>query len=133
MFLIFPSWIAPYLTHLGNTANKYRLGCGHMQTNGSVPRYYGTETQSSLKSVLRIRIRRIRRFLGLLDPLVRGMDSDPDPSIIKQKQQENLVSYCLWLLFDFLSLKMDENAPSKSNKQKKFFFKLVFSWCLRRQ
>jgi hypothetical protein len=35
--------------------------------------------------VLRIRIRRIRMFLALLDPdpLVRGMD--PDPSIIKQK------------------------------------------------
>jgi hypothetical protein len=36
---------------------------------------------------IRIRIRRIRMLLGLLnldlDPLVRGMD--PDPSIIKQK------------------------------------------------
>jgi hypothetical protein len=32
---------------------------------------------------------RINMFLGLLDqdpePLVRGMDSDPDPSITKQK------------------------------------------------
>jgi hypothetical protein len=41
------------------------------------------------EAVLRIRIRRIRMFLGLLDPdpdpLVRGMDPDPDPSIIKQK------------------------------------------------
>jgi hypothetical protein len=40
-------------------------------------------------TVLRIRIRRMRNFLGLLDPdldpLVRGMDPDPDPSIIKQK------------------------------------------------
>jgi hypothetical protein len=44
-------------------------------------------------AVLRIRIRRIRMFLGLLypdpDPLVRGMDPDPaldpDPSITKQK------------------------------------------------
>ncbi len=40
---------------------------------------------------IRIRIRRIRMFLGLLDldpdPLVRGLDptQDPDPSIIKQK------------------------------------------------
>ncbi len=49
---------------------------------------------------VRIRIRRIRMFLGLLDPdplvrsmepdpLVRGMDPnpdpDPDPSVIKQK------------------------------------------------
>jgi hypothetical protein len=36
---------------------------------------------------IRIRIRRIRMFLGLQDPgsdpLVRG--TDPDPSIIKQK------------------------------------------------
>jgi hypothetical protein len=33
------------------------------------------------------RERRIRMFLGLLDPdpLVRGTDPDPDPSIIKQK------------------------------------------------
>jgi hypothetical protein len=37
------------------------------------------------QSVLRIRIRRISMFLGLLDPdpFVRGMDSDP--SIIKEK------------------------------------------------
>jgi len=40
--------------------------------------------------VLRIRIHRIKMFLGLLDPdpLVRGMDPDPaldpDPSVIKQ-------------------------------------------------
>ncbi len=38
---------------------------------------------------IRIRIRRIRMFLGLLDPnpdpLVRGMDLDPDPCISKQK------------------------------------------------
>jgi hypothetical protein len=39
--------------------------------------------------VLRIRIRRTRTFLGLLDPdpdpLVRGTDPDQDPSINKQK------------------------------------------------
>jgi hypothetical protein len=38
-------------------------------------------------AVLRIRIRRIRMFMGLLDPdpdpLIKCMD--PDPSIIKQK------------------------------------------------
>jgi hypothetical protein len=42
----------------------------------------------SCQAVLRIRIRRIRMFMTLLDPdpdpLVRGMD--PDPSVIKQKQ-----------------------------------------------
>jgi hypothetical protein len=39
----------------------------------------------SCETVLRIRIRRIRMFLGLLDPdpFVKGMDSDP--SITKQK------------------------------------------------
>ncbi len=43
------------------------------------------------KAVLRIRIRihRIHMFLGLpdpdLDPLVRGMDPDPHPSLIMQK------------------------------------------------
>jgi hypothetical protein len=39
--------------------------------------------------VLRIRVRRIHMFWGLLDPdpdpVVRGMDPDPDPSIVKQK------------------------------------------------
>ncbi len=52
-------------------------------------------------------------FLGLPDPdpLVRGMDPDPDP--------ENLDSYYFVTIFDFLSLKNDVNVPSKSNKQKK--------------
>ncbi len=38
-------------------------------------------------AVFRIRIHRIHMFLGLPDPdpLVRGMDPDPDPSIIMQK------------------------------------------------
>jgi hypothetical protein len=44
-----------------------------------------------LQAVLRIQIRfRIHMFLGLLDPgpdpLVRGMDPNPDLSIIKQKK-----------------------------------------------
>ncbi len=36
---------------------------------------------------IRIQIHRIHMFLGLPDPdpLVRGMDLDPDPSIIMQK------------------------------------------------
>jgi hypothetical protein len=35
------------------------------------------------ESVLRIRIHRIHVFLGLLDPdpLVRGLDPDPDPAL----------------------------------------------------
>jgi hypothetical protein len=45
--------------------------------------------QNNSITVLRIRIQRIHVFLGLLnpdpDPLVRGMDPDPDTSIIKKK------------------------------------------------
>jgi hypothetical protein len=67
-------------------------------------------------TVLRIRIRRIYMFLGLLDldpDPVRGMDPDPnpDPSIIKQKKKKNLDSYCFVTAF----------RPSKSNKQKNFY------------
>ncbi len=59
--------------------------------------YYGMMTllqcwalslqQDVYLSVLRIRVHRVRMFMGLLDPdpLVRGMDSDPNPSIVKQK------------------------------------------------
>jgi hypothetical protein len=38
-------------------------------------------------ALLRIRIRRIRMFLGFLDsdPIVRGTDPDPNLSISKQK------------------------------------------------
>jgi hypothetical protein len=43
--------------------------------------------------VFRIQIRRIRMFLGLLDPLVRVkvMDTDPDPSSIKQNSKKTLI------------------------------------------
>jgi hypothetical protein len=36
-------------------------------------------------------------FLGLpeLDPLVRGIDPDPDPSIIKQNSKKNFDPHCL--------------------------------------
>jgi hypothetical protein len=42
----------------------------------------------SFSPVFRIRVRRIRKFFGLPDPdpLVRGTDPDPGPSIIKQKE-----------------------------------------------
>jgi hypothetical protein len=50
---------------------------------------YGTGTLKSLslKPVLRIRIRRIHMFLGLMDPDPKPIvkDTDPDPSISKQK------------------------------------------------
>jgi hypothetical protein len=55
--------------------------------SGSATLVSRTIKQITYQPVLRIRIRRIRTFLGLLDPdpdpLVRGMD--PDPSIIMQK------------------------------------------------
>jgi hypothetical protein len=46
-----------------------------------------SQTQYVQNLVLRIRIHRIHMFLGLPDPerLVRGMDPDPDRSIIMQK------------------------------------------------
>jgi hypothetical protein len=61
-----------------------------------------------------LRIRSIRMFLGLPDsnpdPIVRGMDTDPDPSIIKGK-------YCFvtspWLFI----FKNDVNEASKSNNR----------------
>jgi hypothetical protein len=70
---------------------------------------------------------RIHVFLGLPDPdpLVRGMDPVPDPTldsdppIIKKNSKKNLDAYYLVALFYFLSLKNDVNVASKSNKQKK--------------
>jgi hypothetical protein len=46
-----------------------------------------TFTSPGCQPVFRIRIHRIHMFLGLLDPdpSVRGMDPDPDPSVIMQK------------------------------------------------
>jgi hypothetical protein len=52
-----------------------------------------------LRTVLRIRI---RLFLGLPNPLVRG--TDPDPSIIKQTVRKTLIPTVMSLLYDFLSL-----------------------------
>ncbi len=63
---------------------------------------------------IRIRIHRIHMFFGLWDPdpLVRCMDPDPDPSIIKQKGKKNLDSYCFVTFFSFIYLKKDVNVPS---------------------
>ncbi len=60
---------------------------------------------------IRIRIHRIHMFLGLPNPdsLVRGVDQDPNSSIILQSSsknsKQNLNSYCFWLLLGFLSSK----------------------------
>jgi hypothetical protein len=63
--------------------------CGTLSFNGLVPAQMlvmDPQHVAAVKPVLRIWIR-IHMFLGLLDPepVVRGMDKDPDPSIIKQK------------------------------------------------
>jgi hypothetical protein len=52
------------------------------------------------------------------DPLVRGMDPepDPDPSVIKK----NLDFYCFVTSFGLLSLKNDVNVPAKSDEKKNF-------------
>jgi hypothetical protein len=52
------------------------------------------------------------------DPLVRGIDPDPNPSVIIRK---TLIPPVFLLLLDFLSLKNYINVPSKSNKKKNFF------------
>jgi hypothetical protein len=71
-------------------------------------------------------------FLGLSDPdpLVRGMDPDldpdPDPSISCKNSKKNLDSYYFVTLFDFLSLEINVNVASKSNKQKKLCQRICF-------
>ncbi len=58
--------------------------------------------------MLQIRIRQIHIFLGLLDPypdpLDRGMDPDPDPSITSKNSKKTLKNYV--------------NVPSKSYELK---------------
>ncbi len=53
--------------------------------------------------VLRIRIHRIHMIFGLPDPdpLVRGMDPDPDPSIIMKKVRKTLIPTILRLFLTF--------------------------------
>jgi hypothetical protein len=68
-----------------------------------------------LRIQIRIRIHRIRMFLGNLDPdpdpLVRGMDPDPLSSSTKKIVRKPLIPTVLRLLSDFLSLKNDLNVP----------------------
>ncbi len=73
--------------------------------------------------MLRIRIRPIRIFLGLLDPdpypLVRG--TDPDPTVIKEDIKKNRCTF-----FYFLSLINDVNEKSYKRKS---VFKNCFLVC----
>jgi hypothetical protein len=53
------------------------------------------------------------------DPVVRG--TDPDPSMVKQKEfKKNLIPLFFLTSFDFLSLKNYVNVALKSNKQNNF-------------
>jgi hypothetical protein len=67
-------------------------------------------------------------FLGLPDPypLVRGVNPDPDPSIIllssSKNSKKNLDSYSFLTSLEFLSLTNDVNVPSKSISRKIFVF-----------
>ncbi len=114
-------------------AGHFPPGHGPLQDSTLLTTFLTGETAN--QPVLRIRIHRIHMFLGLQDPdpLVRGLDPDPDPSIIMQKFKKNLDSYYFVTLFDFLSLKTDEYVPSKSKKQKNCVKKLVFCWHLEGQ
>ncbi len=60
-----------------------------------------------------------------------GYGSGPDPYHQAKIVRKTLTPTGLLLLFDFLSLKNDVNVPSKSNKQKNIFFKLVFVGVLK--
>ncbi len=79
-----------------------------------------------LRTVLRIRI---RLFLGLPNPLVRG--TDPDPSIIKQTVRKTLIPTVMSLLYDFLSLtnyvdvwQLQKVISKKTNTNKNFSCRL---------
>ncbi len=86
---------------------------------------YRTEPKHCYQPVFRIRIHGIHMFLCLpdpdLDPLVKGMDPDPDLSIIllpsSKNSKKTLIPTVLWLLLDFLSSKNDINVPPKGKKE----------------
>ncbi len=80
-----------------------------------------------LKSVLRIRIRirRIRIFLGSWIR-IQIHKSEVWIRILLSPSKKKEKPWLLLLLFDFLSLKNDLNVPSKSYQQKNFFNKILF-------
>ncbi len=86
------------------------------------------------KALSRIRTCRIRKFLGLPDPLVRSTYPNPLrilPSFLHPAKivRKTFISTVLWLLYDFLSQKNYINVPSRSKKPKKYT-KLFFCWRL---
>jgi hypothetical protein len=58
----------------------------------ATPDRLATSSDAPVEGII-IAVLRIRMFLGLLDPepLVRGTDPDPDPSIIKQKKARTIL------------------------------------------
>jgi hypothetical protein len=84
---------------------------------------------------------------ALLDPdpdPATQINADPQPWVwirirlqillsSSKTNKKNLDSYCFVTSLDFLSLKNDVNVPSKSNKHKKFSFKIGFCWGLESQ
>jgi hypothetical protein len=73
-----------------------------------------------------------RKCFGLPDPdpipVVRGKDLDQ----ISKNNKKYLDFYCFFfLLYDFLSLKNDVNAPSKTNKEKNLDKKVIFVGSLK--
>jgi hypothetical protein len=73
-------------------------------------------------------------FLGLLDPdpLVRGMDPDPDLLSFSKNSKKTLISTVLRLLFDFIFEKMMQRYLQRAICSKTFL-KLVFCWRLEGQ
>ncbi len=80
-------------------------------------------------------------FFGLpdpdTDPLVRGVDPDPDPSISllssSKNSKKHLDTSCFVVSLGLIIFENDVNVPSKSNKQKNFFKQLAFCWRLEGQ
>ncbi len=90
-----------------------RRGCPPGQGSGydCTPASWGDKLQRS-GHVFRIQIHRIHMFFGLPDPdsLVRGVDPDPDPSIIKQNGKKTLDSYCFVTSFGLFIFGNDVNV-----------------------
>ncbi len=106
----------------------WAVGCILGELLNSSPLFPGeNDIDQAKKAVLRIRIliliriRRIRMFLGLLDP-------DPLEAWLQillsssKNSKKNLIPTVLLLIFYFLSLKNDINVPSNSKKQKIIIF-----------
>jgi hypothetical protein len=81
---------------------------------------YTIDVSILYKAVLRIRVCFWGSWIRIL--FVRGLDTDPVPSILpsKSSKKKSLDSFCFLTFFKTLSLKTDVNVPSKSNKQKTF-------------